>query len=78
MPTEAQQTSMDNQYFDVASVLYHALRGSQSIATYIEDAQQGGNQELAQFLQQAKQQQDRCAEQAKQWLTKLAVTSGTR
>jgi hypothetical protein len=78
MPTEPQQTSMDNQYFDVASVLYHTLRGSQSIATYIEDARQGGNQELAQFFQQVKQQEDRSAEQAKQWLTKLAVTSGAR
>jgi hypothetical protein len=78
MPTEPQQTSMDNQYFDVASVLYHTLRGSQSIASYIEDARQGGNQELVQFFQQTKEQQDRCAEQAKQWLGKLAVTSGAR
>jgi hypothetical protein len=76
MPTEPQQTSMDNQYFDVASVLYHTLRGSQTLASYIEDARQGGNQELVQFFQQLKQQQDRCAEQAKQWLAKLTVTSG--
>jgi hypothetical protein len=41
MPTEPQQTSMDNQYFDVASVLYHTLRGSQTLASYIEDARQG-------------------------------------
>ena len=78
MATEPQRTSMDNQYFDVASVLYHTLRGSQSLASYIEDAQQGGNQELVQFFQQVKQQQDRCAEQAKQWLAQLAVTSGAR
>ena len=76
MPTQPQQTSMENQYFDVASVLYHALRGSQTLAGYIEDARQGGNQELVQFFQQVKQQQDRCAEQAKQWLAKLAETPG--
>jgi hypothetical protein len=78
MPAEPQQTSMDNQYFDVASVLYHALRGSQTLAGYIVDARQGGNQELVQFFQQAKEQQDRCADQAKQWLGKMAVTSGAR
>jgi ATP-dependent Clp protease ATP-binding subunit ClpA len=78
MPAEPQQTSMENQYFDVASVLYHTLRGSQTLASYIEDARQGGNQELVQFFQQVKQQEDRSAEQAKQWLAKLAVTSGAR
>jgi len=31
-----------------------------------------------QFFQQLKQQQDRSAEQAKQWLAKLTVTSGAR
>jgi hypothetical protein len=69
---------MDNQYFDVASVLYHTLRGSQTLAGYIEDARKGGNQELVQFFQQVKQQEDRSAEQAKQWLAKLTVTSGAR
>jgi hypothetical protein len=76
MPTEPQKTSMDNQYFDVASVLYHTLRGSQTLASYIEDARKGGNQELVEFFQQTKEQQDRCADQAKQLLAKLAVTSG--
>ena len=78
MATEPQQTNMDNPYFDVVSVLYHTLRGSQTLAGYIEDARQSGNQELVQFFQQLKQQQDRCAEQAKQFLAKLAVTSGAR
>lgn len=78
MATEPQQTNMDNPYFDVVSVLYHTLQGSQTLASYIEDARQGGNQELVQFFQQLKQQQDRCAEQAKQFLAKLAVTSGAR
>lgn len=78
MPTQPQQTGMDNQYFDVASVLYHTLRGSQTLAGYIEDARQGGNQELVQFFQQVKQQEDRSAEEAKQWLAKLSVTSGAR
>jgi hypothetical protein len=71
MPTEPQQASIDNQCFDVVSVLYHTLQGSQTLASYIEDARQAGNQEL-------KQQQDRWAEQANQFLAKLTVTSGAR
>ncbi len=78
MPTESQQTSIDNQCFDVVSVLYHTLQGSQTLASYIEDARQGGNQELVQFFQELKQQQDRWAEQANQFLAKLTVTSGAR
>ena len=76
MPTEPQQTGIDNQYYDLVSVLYHTLQAEQTLASYIEDARQGGNQELAQFLQEIKQQQDRWAEQAKQLLARQ--TSGAR
>ena len=78
MPTETQQTRIDNQYYDLVSVLYHTLLASQTLADYIRDAQQAGNQELAQFFQEIKQQQDQWAEQAKQLLAKLTSTSGVR
>lgn len=78
MPTEPQQTSIDNQCYDVVSVLYHLSQGSQTLASYIEDARQGGNQELVQFFQELKQQQDRWAERAKQVLAKLTIPSGAR
>jgi alpha-D-ribose 1-methylphosphonate 5-triphosphate diphosphatase PhnM len=78
MPTEPQQTRMDNQYYDLVSVLYHTLLSAQTLADYIQDAQQAGNQELAQFFQEIKQQQDQWAEQAKQLLAKLTSPSGVR
>lgn len=78
MPTETQQTRMDNQYYDLVSVLYHTLMASQTLADYIRDAQQAGNQELAQFFQEIKQQQDQWAEQAKQLLAKQTSASGAR
>ena len=68
MPREPQQTSIDNQYFDLVSVLYHTLEASQTFANYVQDAQQGGNQELAQFFQQIQQQENQWAVQAKQLL----------
>jgi hypothetical protein len=69
---------MDNQYYDLVSVLYHTMLAAQTLADYIRDAQQAGNQELAQFFQGIKQQQDQWAEQAKQLLAKLTSPSGVR
>ena len=71
MATEQQMTSVDNQYYDLVSVLYHALEGSQTYAKYIKDAEQSGNQELAQFFRRVQQEDNNRAQQAKQLMTKL-------
>src|SRR5690348_14452309 len=43
---ETQQTSTSNTYFDLVSILYHALREEQTCATYANDAQKAGDQDL--------------------------------
>jgi rubrerythrin len=63
-----QQTSMNNQAYNLVSVLYHTLQGSQTYSTYINDAQQAGDQQLAQFFQQLQQQDNQRAQQAQQML----------
>jgi len=78
MPTEPQQTSVSNQYYDLVSVLYHTLQASQTFTSYVQDAQQSGNQELAQFFQQIQRQESQWAEQAKQLLSRQMATSGSR
>lgn len=40
-------TQTPNPQYDLASVLYHALKGAQTNDTYIKDAEQAGDQELA-------------------------------
>lgn len=66
----AQTTHTPNPQYDLASVLYHALKGAQTCDTYVKDAEQGGDQELAQFFRQVQQEQATCADKAKEMLAK--------
>jgi len=65
---ETQQTSTSNTYFDLVSVLYHALREEQTSATYDNDAQEAGDQDLVQFFAEVKQNASRQADRAKELL----------
>jgi hypothetical protein len=66
--TERAATNTRDQHYDLISVLYHALEGAQTCAQYAADAGNVGDQELAQFFVQAQQNQNACAERAKQLL----------
>jgi len=68
--SEPQQTSISNQYYDLVSVLYHALESAQNAATYVRDAQ--GDQQLSQFFQQVQQQNNAVAQQAQQLISKYS------
>ena len=59
-------TSVSNKYYNLISVLYHALEGAQTYASYIQDAQD--DPELVRFFQQAQQQDNQRAQQALQLL----------
>lgn len=67
----SQQTGTQNDIFDLVSVLYHALEGAQTNSKYCQDAQQIGNNDLAQFFQQCQQQDMQRANQAKQLLGRI-------
>ena len=73
MQGKSQQTSVSNQYYDLVSVLYHALEAAQTAATYLQDAQ--GDQQLSQFFQQVQQQNNSLAQQAQQLLAQYASKS---
>ena len=70
--TEAHRVSTNtpDPQFDLISVTYHALEGAQTYALYAEDANREGDTELAQFFQQAQQNQLACADKAKQLLNR--------
>ena len=55
--------------YDLISTAYHALQGAETLALYIADAEQEGNQELAQFFRETKDEYQRRADRAKQLLT---------
>ena len=68
-------TRTSNKQFDLVSVLYHSLKAAQSCATYIQDAQREGDQEMMQFFQQVYQNENACAERAKQLLARIATAN---
>lgn len=56
--------------FDLVSILYHALQGAETYHQYTQDAEQGGDSDLAQFLRDIKEENRRRAERAKKLLVK--------
>ncbi len=57
----------DEQY-DLISVLYHALKGAETISRYIDDAREADDEELADFLTETKDEYAARAEKAKRLL----------
>lgn len=62
--------------YDLISTAYHLLQGAETISLYIADAEQEGNQELAQFFRETKEEYTRRAEQAKQFLARQSGGQG--
>ena len=63
---ERQQTTTSNVYYDLVSVLYHALQSAQTSAAYIQDAEQAGQQQVVMFFRQLQQDANSQAEQARE------------
>ncbi|WP_437929123.1 hypothetical protein WMF37_07595 [Sorangium sp. So ce291] len=54
--------------YNLVSVLYHALQGAETYGQYVQDAQKQGDQELASFFSEVRQEELRLADRAKQLL----------
>jgi len=76
MSNEERATNTSNAYFNLVSVLYHALEGARTYAIYVRDAQNAGDQEMAQFFSQRQQEEVNCADRAKQLLSSR-ITAAT-
>jgi rubrerythrin len=63
-----QVTGVKDTVYNLTSVLYHAAEGGTVYAKYIEDAEQEGDQELADFFRQVQQQDAERAQKAKSLL----------
>ena len=70
--TQQSKTGTSNVYYNLVSIMYHALNGAQTYGTYIRDAEQSGDSELAQFFRAVQQEDQRRAERAKQLLVQRA------
>ena len=54
--------------YDLISTAYHLLQGAETVALYLADAEQEGDEELTQFFRETKEEYQRRAERAKQLL----------
>jgi hypothetical protein len=50
MATSEHTTGTRDEQYNVISILYHALQGAETCATYLQDAEQAGDQDLVQFF----------------------------
>jgi rubrerythrin len=68
MPTKANTGTQDTTY-NLLSIIYHALQGAETYEKYINDAEQQGDTELAQYFRDVRDQNVKRAEQGKQLLS---------
>ena len=62
------QTGTLDPVYDLISVAYHALQGAETYEQYAQDAQQQGDQELADYFRKTKQQFQQSAGEAQRLL----------
>lgn len=67
-----QATGVRDEHYDLISVLYHATHGAWNYEEYARDAEQAGDNDLAQFFRDVKQQNAERAKRAKELLIKRA------
>ena len=67
MPAKGNTGTQDTTY-NLLSIVYHALQGAETYEQYIEDAEQQGDQELAQFFREARDESTARADRGKQLL----------
>jgi hypothetical protein len=77
MTTSERATGTRDEHFDLTSVLYHTLQETETLQTYIDDAQQAGDTEAAEFLREVQDSDQQRLARAKQLLAARLSTSRT-
>jgi rubrerythrin len=70
MANGKQMTGTRDTTYNLVSILYHALQGAETYAMYVRDAEQEGNQDMAQFFREVQEEEKRRGDRAKQLLAK--------
>jgi rubrerythrin len=74
----AQETGTVDVVYNLVSILYHALEGAEVYSMYVEDAEQSGDTELAQFFQDVQREEKQRADRAKKLLGQRLNQGGGR
>jgi rubrerythrin len=63
-----QKTGTPNPVYDILSVMYHALQGAETYDRYIADAEERGDDDLADFFREVQERNREVAHRAKKLL----------
>lgn len=66
--TQSTMGTMPDTTYNLISVMYHTLRGCQTYEQYAQDAEQAGQQDVAQFFRDTGREFERCAERGQKLL----------
>jgi rubrerythrin len=77
MSAKANTGTQDTTY-NLLSIVYHALQGAETYEQFINDAEQQGDQELAQFFRDVRDQTTKLADRGKQLLAQRLNRSQTQ
>ena len=69
-------TVADNIVYDLISIQYHALKGAEVYDRYLEDAHSSEHEEITQFIQECKSQDEERAQRCHELLKELTADSG--
>jgi len=61
-------TAETDENYDLVSVLYHCLKAADACTQYVSDAEDAGDDDLAEFFDRARQLQNRLAREARDLL----------
>jgi len=65
MSQQGTNTGASDKTYNLVSVLYHALEAASTHQQYVNDAEQSGDNELADFFREIQQHHQQMAERAK-------------
>ena len=71
------ETGFDDVTFDLISVQYHSLKAGHDYGQYVRDAENAGEQEIADFFKQVMEQDSQRAQRAHEFLRRLGGTDNT-
>jgi hypothetical protein len=71
-------TGTQDVHYNLISVLYHTLQGAETSVQYVSDAEESGDEELAQFFRDVQEEDRRRAERAKTLLGQRLSHGGRR
>jgi bacterioferritin (cytochrome b1) len=72
------ETGFDDVTFDLISTQYHSLKAGHDYGQYVRDAENAGENEIADFFRQVMKQDAERAHQCHEFLVRLGGTDNTQ